>query len=355
MEITNLFIKLVKIDSPSGFEDEISKYIVQFLKALKIKTAIDRFGNVYCRVGKKKTKPIFFSAHLDTVEPGRNIKPIIKNSFVQSDQTTILGADNKIAVATVLYTAQQIIKNHIAHRNFEVIFTRSEEIGNYGAVNFNTKLLKSDYGYCFDSSSPIGTIITASPFYERFNINIIRQSAHTSLPNKANNVIFPLIKFINKISLGRLNKDTVANIGVINLGSVRNTIPGNAFIQGEIRSFIEKKITTYKEQLIKKLEKSTKKYGVKFTQNFVQENTGYLHKDQVSEQLINNLKVIFNCMNVVPIAQSSWGVSDANIFNQCGKKCINLGNGSEFTHSVKERISIKSILNLQKLMLKLII
>jgi len=354
MKTTDLFIKLVKIDSPSGFEDDVSKYIIQFLKALKIKTTVDHFGNIYCRVGDKKSKPIFFSAHLDTVEPGRNIKPIIKNGYVQSDQTTILGADNKIAVALILATIQHLIKNKITHQSFEVVFTRSEEVGNYGAVNFNTKWLKSDCGYCIDGSSPVGSIVTASPFYERYDIKIIGQSAHASLPNKANNVIFPLINLINNITLGKIDEELITNIGVINLGSVRNTIPGDAFIQGEIRSFTKKKILVYKNQLIKQLEKSANNYKVKFEKTFVRENPGYLHSDQKSKQLINNLKTIFHQMNIIPLTQPSWGVSDANIFNQKNKMCVNLGNGSEFTHSVKERIGIKSILNLQNLMLKLI-
>jgi len=324
-------------------------------QVLKIKTVIDDFGNIYCRLsGNQSSSSVFFCAHLDTVEPGRSIRPIIKNGFIQSDQTTILAADNKVAVAAILFTVDQLIKNHISHRNLEIVLTRSEEIGNYGAINFDLNLLRADHGYCFDSCTPVGTIISASPFYERFDIKILGQAAHASLPEKANNVIYPLTDFIKNIPLGKLSRETLLNIGKINIGAVRNTVPGHALLEGEIRSFKEKQLETQKLLLIKQLTNTAKRYKVKVDNDFVRENTGYFHKNAQARSKIACLKKIFSLMNVAPSVQTNWGVSDANIFNHRGKLCINLGNGSEFTHSVKERISIKSVLNLHQFMLKLL-
>lgn len=37
---------------------------------------------------------------MDTVEPGRNVKPIIKeDGFIYSDGTTVLGADDKARIS----------------------------------------------------------------------------------------------------------------------------------------------------------------------------------------------------------------------------------------------------------------
>ena len=42
------------------------------------------------------------SAHMDTVEPGRGIKPEVRGDRVVSDGTTILGGDCKAGVAAIL-------------------------------------------------------------------------------------------------------------------------------------------------------------------------------------------------------------------------------------------------------------
>lgn len=351
-DLINLFISLCQIDSPTGEEKKVANYILSYLKKLKILAVKDNFGNIYAKIGNNPK--LFLSAHLDTVEPGRNIKPKIKNGYITSDGKTILGADNKVAVASIIQATKEIIRKN-NNLSFEIVFTLSEEIGNYGAINFDYKLLNSKIGFCFDSSNPLGTIITASPFYERFDIQIIGREAHASKPEEAINVLFPLKKLLNKQKLGKIDQYTLFNIGVVKGGDVRNTIPGEINLKGEIRSFFEKNLLTAKVNFIKLLSKLEKEYRIKINKNFVLENPGYFHKSKQAKQIINKLKTILKNLKLKPKEKVAWGVSDANIFNDKKYLCFNLADGTEFTHTKNERIKIKDLLKLKEIIKNLII
>ncbi|MFN4212497.1 MAG: peptidase dimerization domain-containing protein, partial [Microgenomates group bacterium] len=221
--LIQLFTQICQIDSPTGFEKDMADFVFNFANQYANLVKKDKFGNVYVRYGKNPK--LFLSAHLDTVEPGRGIKPKIKDGYIVSDGKTILGADNKVAVAAILQLLKEA-KEENGQYSFETVFTLSEEVGNYGAINFDYSLLLSKIGFCFDSSNPLGAIIVASPFYERFDLKIIGKEAHASKPDEAKNVLLPLKEILHKQKFGKIDKYSLLNIGVIKGGFVRNTIPG---------------------------------------------------------------------------------------------------------------------------------
>lgn len=347
-ELIDLFINICQIDSPTGNEIRMVDFVYNFSKKYTSFVRKDNFGNVYVRFGKKPK--IFLSAHLDTVEPGRGIKPQIKGKYITSDGTTILGADNKASVACIL----QILKDFSQKKDkneFEIVFTLSEEVGNYGAINFDYSLLFSKLGFCFDFSNPLGVIVTASPFYERFDLKIIGKEAHASKPEEALNAIYPLKEILKKQKLGKIDSFTLFNIGVINGGYVRNTIPGEISLKGEIRSFFETNLIKTKNDFLKILKEIEKRLKVKIEKRFVRENPGYFHKSNK----IFKIKRILKKINLKPRFKQVWSVSDANIINNNkGILCFNLSDGTEFTHSKNERIKIKDLLKLKEIIKTLI-
>lgn len=346
--LINLFVQICQIDSPTGFEEKMVKFILNFIKDCSVFFKKDNFGNIYARFGKNPK--LFLVAHLDTVEPGRGIKPKIRRGYITSDGSTILGADNKVAVAAILQVLKELSEER-TDLSFEIIFTLSEEVGNYGAINFDYSLLDSKIGFCFDSSNPLGTIITASPYYERFDLKIIGKEAHASRPFEAKNVFFPLKDILNNQQLGQIDRYTLFNIGVINGGYVRNTVPGELILKGEIRSFFEDNLLSLKNKFLFFLEKIEKNYQIKIKKDFVRENPGYFHKNK---EVLNKIKKIMRKLDLKPILKTNWGVSDANIFNDKGFLCLNLADSSEFSHSKKERIEVKNLLKLKEIIKNLI-
>ena len=144
--LINLFMDLVKIDSVTTNEEKFSRYLLKSLNNLGVKSVLDKYRNIYGYL-KGTGKPLFLSAHMDTVEPGKNIQPQVRGNYIVSDGTTILGADNKATIACILKVLELLKIKKNKHRTLEVIFTRSEEVGNYGAVNFDYSLLTAKEGY----------------------------------------------------------------------------------------------------------------------------------------------------------------------------------------------------------------
>ena len=345
------FLDLVKIDSPSGQEKQISSYLLRKFLSLDLSPHLDKQGNVFVKVPGQGF-PLLLSAHMDTVEPGRNIRPIIKNGIIKSDGTTILGADNKAGVVSIIEAVRVLQDSKQKHRSLEIVFTVSEEIASLGAVNLNYKSIAAREGYIFDNPNPIGTIINGSPFYNRFDISILGKSIHSSKPQDGINVIPIFLQAMQNVTLGKVSENTLVNIGVVKSGHVRNSAPGEMVIEGEVRSFLEKEIKEYSQNIIKTFFLASEKHNAKIKTSIVRENSGYMYSQK--DPLIKKTQDIMHGLRINSVLKKIWGCSDANIFLEKGIKVLNLGNGAKDTHTTRESISIDSLFNLSNLILSIV-
>lgn len=344
------FINLVKIDSPTGEEEEISEHIRNLFEKRGIRCSQDKLNNVAAKIPGKGA-PLLLSAHLDTVEPGRGIHPIMKNGKIVSDGKTILGADNKVGIAAIIEAITLLRENKLESRPLDIIFTVSEENGSYGVLGLNYSRISAKKGYIFDMSKRIGTIITASPFYDRFDVEIIGRSSHASLPEKGVNAVSILKDVLDSIKLGRISKNTLVNIGTLQGGDVRNTVPGRITLKGEVRSFSEEEQNSTLKNIKRTLEVSLKKYKGRIKFTCVRENLGYNYKHD--DKLIINAIGAMNEQNIKPVLTRAYGCSDANVFIEKGIQVLNLGNGAKNAHTTREEIRIADIIKLSKLILSL--
>ena len=351
-DLIKTFFEIVKIDSPSGNEDAISKYIVNTLTKVGYKCKRDEYGNITLSTSGIGL-PLLLSAHLDTVEPGRNIEPIIENGIIRSKGKTILGADNKVAVAVFLQILKDLKTKNIPHRPLDIVFTVFEETTSLGVSKLNYSDISAREGYIFDNANPVGTIITASPFYYRFDILIKGKFAHSSKVEEGVNVLLILKDALKKVKLGKVSKKTRVNIGVINSGYVRNSIPGEMKLLGEVRSFSNTEAKKYLKKLEEAFALSAKKHGGKIGLVFVIENYGYEYskKNKFLKDTIETIKKI----NLEPLIKTSFGCSDANVFNKKGIHVLDLGDGTMDAHTTEEKISVGSLLKLKDLVFELIV
>lgn len=123
------FYQICEIPHKSGDTKAMRDFIVSVLKQCDCNINIDKANNIHITKGKPK---IAFQAHYDMVLVGKTITPIIKNGFLQS-QDSSLGADNGIAVALILTLSKMT-------PNFEALLTNDEEIGMIGAKNLTLNL-----------------------------------------------------------------------------------------------------------------------------------------------------------------------------------------------------------------------
>ena len=172
--LVRTFTELVKITSPSWKEDGIREYIRRSLKKLPVACKEfkcgDSFNLLITMEGDKKRKPTLFSGHMDTVAPCENVKPVITNTRISSDGATILGSDDKAAIAMFLESLLCISETGMAHGPIEILLSCAEELGLHGIKGFDMSRLKSKYAFVFDSDGSIGRIVLKAPYHSTMKI-----------------------------------------------------------------------------------------------------------------------------------------------------------------------------------------
>ena len=122
--LVNSFCDLASIDSPSSDEKEVADFLMEKLKNLGLSVQQDSYGNVLATDGGDS--PILLSAHMDTVEPGRGIKPLVDSERIYTDGTTILGGDCKAGISIILEAIESLSDEGLERRSIEVVFSREE-------------------------------------------------------------------------------------------------------------------------------------------------------------------------------------------------------------------------------------
>ncbi|MCH8808678.1 MAG: M20/M25/M40 family metallo-hydrolase, partial [Proteobacteria bacterium] len=258
--LVNAFCGLVRIDSPSDEEEDMARHLTQRLEGLGFRVDRDAHGNVIA--SEDGENPLLLSAHMDTVEPGRGIKPQVNGDRIVSDGTTILGGDCKAGVASILEALEASAEDGTHRRPVQVVFTRGEEIGLVGANNLDYSMIKAKESVVFDGNGPVNTITGASPSYVSFDVTVKGRAAHAGVePEKGLSAIRIVTEIIQELPQGRLDEETTFNVGMISGGSVRNAVPSDAAFGGEFRSRNIETLDSLRMQVVSTLEAARKKYS----------------------------------------------------------------------------------------------
>jgi tripeptide aminopeptidase len=362
-KLVESFMELVKINSVSREEKEVAEFLVKKLEDLGLEVIVDKAGekvksnsgNIIARLkgNIKKTTPIMFSAHMDTVVPGKNINPLLKGEKIVSSGKTILGADDKAAIAALLEALHIIREKNISHGDIEIVFTICEEIGLLGAKNLDISSLNAQIAFVLDSGGQVGKIITTAPSQNSLEIIIHGKSAHAgSNPEEGINAIQVAGFALSRMKLGRIDEETTANIGIISGGKATNIVPDEVTLKGEVRSRNEEKLEKYTEQLIKITEDTAQEFRAKAEVKINREYHCYnlSPDDQAVMIAVKAAKNIGLQPSLVP----SGGGSDANVFNKKGFPSVDLAIGMEKVHTLEEYILIEELKNTTEYILSII-
>ena len=108
--VVSEFRKIVQIGSLSLKENEMFSYLKKRLSGLPVNIesipytiteigAVSENMIVKLPANESGRKKVFFDAHVDTVEPGLGINPVIEKGRIKSSGGTVLGADDKAGVS----------------------------------------------------------------------------------------------------------------------------------------------------------------------------------------------------------------------------------------------------------------
>lgn len=356
-EITNYFLELVRIDSPSRSERALADKLKKDLSDLGFQVEEDdagsrvngKAGNIIARLeGNTNKPPVLFGAHMDTVSKVLGIKPVIKEGKIFSDGTTILSADDKAGICAIVKGIESALNKGVQHGYIEVVFTICEEIGLKGSKNLNTEKLKAEMGFILDSSGEVGRLIVNAPAQNKLYFKIKGKAAHAGVePEKGISAIKIAGVALTNMNFGRIDSETTANIGIIKGGSATNIVADLVEMEGEARSRNKEKLKQQTEHMVRVMEEAAQKYGgqVECKVDFSYPAYNFEEDSSIVRYAIKAVHKI----GLKPIIASSGGGSDANVFNGKGVPCINLGSGFFNPHSKEEYIAIESLVNLTRL------
>ncbi|MCX6580976.1 MAG: M20/M25/M40 family metallo-hydrolase [Candidatus Aminicenantes bacterium] len=345
------FMEMVQIASESGEEAAYIDYLLAEFKKIGADARKDSYGNLIAKLPAKGCtgkEAILLSCHADTVKPGRNIKPVLKDGVIRSGGDTILGADDKAGIAEML----EALRIADVRPPIEVAVSRQEEVGLLGVKNLDYSQLTAKRGFLLDNDE-LETIVIGGPSYFAIDVEIKGRAAHAGMePEKGINAILAASKAIVALKLGRLDHETTANVGVIKGGIIRNGVPDSAGFLAECRSLNHEK-------------------GQKLAEEMKQ-----IIREQVESINASAVIKIDNLCKAIDIPADSWtvqaakkalkkvgvdarttfitGFTDASIYNNKGIEMAVVGIGARLEHSCQEHIYVADMEKALQMMVEIL-
>jgi tripeptide aminopeptidase len=346
------FVRLCEISSPTGEEAEVAAFVRAELEGFGLEVEEDdaagpagaQCGNLLARIPGRADTWICFCAHLDTVPHEGPIEVVLDDGVYRSAGQTILGADNKAAVAVLIELAAR-------HRDepppvgIELLFTVAEEQGLRGAAAFDFSKLNCSMAFVLDHATDIGEVIVAAPSHHRIEARFEGVEAHAGLdPESGRSAIAAAAAAIAEMKLGRLDPDTTANIGLIEGGTSGNIVPGGCRVTGEARSVDPERVVETVLAMSDSMIWAASEHGCEVDITTEHVFSGYRIDEgsaalQVAESALTS-------RGHEPRRVSTGGGSDANVFNASGIDAILLANGTYENHTHREWVPRENLVEM---------
>jgi len=361
--LVNEFLELVQVDSETKFETEIAKVLKEKFTALGVHVVEDDTtsqtghgaGNLICTLEatKNQVDPIYFTSHMDTVVPGKGIKPSIKDGYIVSDGTTILGADDKAGLAAMFEAIRVLKENQIPHGTIEFIITVGEESGLVGAKALDRSMITAKYGYALDSDGKVGDIVVAAPTQAKVRATIIGKTAHAGVaPEKGVSAITMAAKAIAKMPLGRIDEETTANIGRFEGGTQTNIVCDHVEILAEARSLVTEKMEAQVQKMKAAFESVAADMGGRAEVEITVMYPGFKFAD--GDHVVEIAKRAVAKIGRQSALQKSGGGSDANVIAGHGIPTVNLAVGYEEIHTTNEKMPVEELVKTAELIVAIV-
>lgn len=373
--LAQVFTVMCGIDSPSGEEAKMALFLKhlfaqEFPEALIAEdnsartTGSDANNLVIHFSGTLLGKPIFFNCHIDTVEPARGVTVLREGTRFSSAGETILGGDDKAGIAILIEAIRAIKEARIQHLSFDLVFTTCEETGLRGAKALDLSLLRAREGYALDSCG-VDLLIIGAPAANHFNFTITGAAAHAGLhPERGINAIQLAARCLADLSLGRLDEESTANIGLITGGKATNIIPESVRVEGEVRSHSPNKLAAFSQQIKDTVQGIIDNWspepGAQLGDGVRPRLDFQLIHEYPSLHLDRNTPILQRIDKAAVLLQReirferAGGGSDANILNGKGLPTAIIGIGMDHVHSTEESIDLRDMERTAELVVSLL-
>lgn len=347
------FTRLCEIRSPTGEEREVADTVAAEMRALGFEVSEDDAagpaeagsGNLLARLPGSGEGWVMFCAHLDTVPHEGQVEVVNDEGVFRSRGKTILGADNKAAVAVFMELGARAAERQ-GEVGIELVFTVAEEQGLRGAKAFDASSLRSRAGFVLDHAGPVGEVIVSTPTQQKILADFHGVEAHAGIkPEEGASAIAAAAAAISRMELGRLDDGTTANVGLIRGGTSGNVVPGHCFIHAECRSLELEKAAAIAGKIADACAWGASEHDCDVDVRIEELFRGYqVPKDSPALALAEGA---LRGAGLEPQRVAIGGGSDANELRRDGFDCVLLANGTDAVHTEHEMVPAR---NLEKML-----
>ncbi len=352
--LVKTFLDLVAVDSPTGHEEEIGRELTSRFTDLGCSVTQDDIGNVVAVYPGRTPDTVLLSTHMDTAGTDVGIRPIIEDGIIRTDGSTILGADDKSGIAGCLELLTLLRANpDVDHPTIEFVVSVGEESGLVGSRQMDLSRLNAGYGFVMDTAGVIGAITYWAPTDVFVTVRIHGKKAHAGVePEKGINAVKVAAEAIAAMPLGRIDEETVANIGIITGGEARNIVPGEVVLEGMARSHDQVKLDAQLDAMRSAVSEATERHGATF--DFETEEIYRTYKIDESERPYREAARAIETLGIEVFPRKSGGGTDGNFYNAKGISCVGLATGMVDEHAATEHIAIEDMVMACKILVTIV-
>jgi tripeptide aminopeptidase len=390
-KIKEKFFRYVQIDTQSDpasanipsteKQKDLGRILVKELVELGISDAhLDKYGYVYATIpsNSEKNVPIIcFCSHMDTSPDcsGKNVKPILhenyngsdivlpddknvvikvsehpdlanqtRNDIVTASGRTLLGADNKAGIATIMAAVQYLQENaNIKHGEIKILFTPDEEIGR-GADKVDIAKLNAKYAYTIDGES-LGTIENETFSANGMKVKISGISQHPGFAKgKMESAIKIASEIVSKLPKNEISPESTEGMqGFVHPVSISGQVE-TAEIDFIIRDFTENGLQILQEKIIEIANEVLKNYPKSKAEFIINEQ--YRNMKSVLDKhpkLVEIAELAMIRAGLKPECRSIRGGTDGSRLSFMGLPCPNIFAGEHAFHSKQEWVSLQDM------------
>ena len=319
---------------------------------------------------RAKSPVIGFIAHMDTSPDvsGRHVKTSIvkaeERDFIDkkyagqdvivTDQTTLLGADDKAGIAEIVTACEYLIQHpEIKHGKVRIGFTPDEEIGQ-GADHFDVKKFGADFAYTMDGGA-VGELE-----FENFNaasckihvhgVNVHPGSAYHKMRNSMR-IAYQIAVMLPRFQTPEHTQGYEGFYHLIGMSGTVEETTLSYIIRDHDRTLFEYR----KKELEHLVRKINTEYGEGTAEIEIRDQ--YYNMREKIEPVMHIIELAENAMKSVgiePIIKPIRGGTDGARLSFEGLPCPNIFAGGENFHSRYEYLPIPSMEAAKNVILEII-
>ena len=391
MDIVERFLKYVSFCTTSDENTnmtpstpgqmEFAEYLAKELKSIGMtEVSLDSNGYIMATLdasseyrvlsSEKKIPVIGFIAHMDTSPDasGRHVKTSIvkaeERDFIDpkyagqdvivTDQTTLLGADDKAGIAEIVTAMEYLIQHpEIKHGKVRIGFTPDEEIGQ-GADHFDVQAFGADFAYTMDGGA-VGELE-----YENFNaasckikvhgLNVHPGSAYHKMRNSMR-IAYQIAVMLPRFQTPEHTQGYEGFYHLIGMSGTVEETTLSYIIRDHDRTLFEYR----KRELEHLVNKINAEYGEGTAEIEIRDQY-YNMREKIEPvmYIIDLAKSAMESVGITPIVKPIRGGTDGARLSFEGLPCPNIFAGGENFHSRYEYLPIPSMEAAKNVILQII-